>query len=105
MLNEILGIKNIEDFSEVSHKLTSIDNWRELQIDCCNSGVVIYKSDMWTTDEIKRLTRGMDFLGNVLEAVKKEKDGKKLMHMLQIIGHCNPGLKDKMSNHIERTAL
>ena len=105
MLEDILNIQNAEDFGKVSGRLISVASWECLQNECCDEGVILYSSDAWSADKISRLTSKPDFVNDVVAALSGDGRSEKLLHWLQVLSVCNPGLRSSIDKFIRRAAL
>lgn len=105
MLDAILNIKTSEDFARVSSALLSTESWEELQNECCDEGVILYSSDAWGADTVARVSSKPEFVTDVVAATEGDGRSEKLLHWLQIISVCNPGLRRSINNFIKRAAL
>lgn len=105
MVDKILAIKTTADFTFVSCELLKKEAKTALYDSMASSGILMLNEDAWTPEELDTIAKYPQRLEEAIARTEGEDDSAKLLHRLQLIGRCNPGISKYIQQVLQRACV
>ena len=105
MLNTLLEVNSIDKFTAFSATLSSADKLSDLYNSIYTSDIVMSSDDKYTTEEMREMTYSGDAFDSALASISREDKNVKTLHLLQLVGFKNPGMKKQIDRFLERSCV
>lgn len=105
MVDRILNMRVMDDFISVSCDLLNKSNRSALYDSIVDSGLVMLSEDAWTPEELDCIARRSNGVVDALDMTVEEPKSARLLHRLQLIGWCNPGICRYIQQVLQRACV
>ena len=103
MFEKIMHMESLKDFEQVSLDMFTegLDSLGEYML---SMGFCFDLSSCWTTEYIDSYLKTRS-IPMCLKRTQDEDDSDKLLHRLQLIAFCNPGIRDSVNDLISKVGM
>lgn len=105
MVDEILSMCDLSKFTELGIRLTKSSERTELYRSILEKGHPLLLEDLWTPEQLDEFCMTRQSLEEALKQTENEEPSAKLLHRLQLLGHCNPALKKPIGNYLKKACV
>ena len=105
MVDRILNVKNVSELLQVSKELVAPSGRTQLYKGVSASKYVLLADDLWTEEFIDYTVSTANGIETALKTTESEQSSVKLLHRLQLIAHCNPGVKRHILQYIHNACI
>lgn len=107
MLAELLAINTADEFVAFTARLLNKGNQDKLREEIQASNVVLLSEDMWDDAELERVNASISagHFPEMCASGGRSTIQKDILHRLQTLGYCNPGIRVFMDKYLEKVCL
>lgn len=105
MLKELMEATTPREFMSASRLFASSEGRLSFTQELLNENIVLSADDMLTPEEVDACVRTEDSINAALAASEQENIPKCVVHRLQILGGCNPGIQRFVDSFLKRACL
>lgn len=105
MVKEIIEMQGLDDFMRISRNLILPDSRTNLYNSIVASNITLLSDDLWTDEQLDAVISDQMFIEKAIEKTATEGVSAKVLHRLQLLGKCNPGIRRYILQYISRACM
>lgn len=100
MLDNLLNIRTDADFFKFSSSIGTCKSIRELYDEIAESSLLLRADDLMLDHQFDSLNANPNFISEFLKTTQSEKESARIVHNLQLVAYCNPGLRKQITRYL-----